>query len=484
MPTFRVAHMIWVWCAAMMAGVITRELPAQTAERTAQNIVDAAASARTAFAAAARATTLDATLISLRKAAQAWPSQPAYWTAVARFAARASDTLVLVEALTALRGMRTGGVVVTDTAISRLRSIASVQHAVRALEGATHDLPAGHVIATLLDSTVFAEGMDAAARTGALYVASIRHGTVYEVAADGRVRDLALARHPHVGAMLGVRVSPDGRSLFVTTAALPAYAGYSAADSTLSALLQIRIRDGALEQRWDMTADGSPHVFGDLAVAPDGTVYVSDSYAPLLLRVRPGAGAFDSITHGLFRSLQGIAVVPHSNTLIVADYSHGLLRVNVDTKSVHRISDVPGTTSLGIDGIAWYAGSIVGVQNGVSPARVVRYHLNSDQSRIVRVVVVDQQPELADEPTIGAMLGDGFVYVANSQWEKFDNAGRRRATVPLQPTRLICVSLAAERATPDTAVQSVTGTARNGTRNTASAPPPSRACNVSDAPPE
>lgn len=450
-----------------------------------QPFIDSATVARDAYGAASRATTLDGTLAALLRASRAWPTQPAYWTATARIAARAGDTAAVIEALTALTGMHTGRGLINDSAVQTLALVPAVRVALNALERATPAVVAGKVIATL-DSTVFAEGIDASSRTGMLYVASIRHGTIFEIDTHGAVRDLHVSRHSKVGAILGVRVSPNGLSLFATTTGLPTTLGYTPRDSSLAAILQIRIADGAIEQRWDVIADGERHLLGDVAVAADGTVYASDSYAPNLLRIRPGAATYDVITHPLFRSLQGIAPTGNAEFVIVADYSHGLMRVNVVTHSVHRIADAPGSSTLGLDGIVWYKGAVIGVQNGMSPARIMQFTFDSTMSRVGQAAVIDHQPDMADEPTIGTLFGDGFIYVANSQWGKYDDAGVRRAGTSLQPTRLICVPLRRWSTAPTSpkANQSSSLTERNGTRNTASAPPVSSSCSASDAPPE
>ncbi len=172
--------------------------------------------------------------------------------------------------------------------------------ALGALATAVAPLAAGRVVATLADSTVFAEGIDAHPTFGALYVASIRHRTIYEVRPDGSVRDLDVARHVRIGALLGVRVSPDGFSLYATTSGLPAMRGFAPSDTSIAAIVRLRIADGALEQRVDVPSNGAKHLLGDLTMAPDGTVYATDSDSPILFRLRPGATQLDAIRHPLF----------------------------------------------------------------------------------------------------------------------------------------------------------------------------------------
>ncbi|MEO8633715.1 MAG: hypothetical protein ABI587_00420 [Gemmatimonadales bacterium] len=404
--------------------------------------VDSAAVARAAWRAAARSESPAATLTYVTHAARAWPGQPAYWSALAVVAAQASDTALLTEALELLGGLGAGAEVLGDSGVVRMSAVPGVGAALRRLREATAERRTGQIIRSSPDSTVYAEGIDADSASGRFYVASVRHRTVYAVEPDGTWRDLGLSRAPDVGAILGVRVAPGGKQLWVTTIGLPQMRGYLPADSALAALLLVRIADGSIERRWALPADGSLHVLGDLTVGPAGDVFVTDSRQPLLFRLRPGADTFSVTRHPLFRSLQGVAATPDGLFLYMADYSHGLLRQDLRTGEVIHVADAPGTTSLGVDGLVLRGRSLIGVQNGFAPPRIARFALSAGGERISAVEVLDRQPSVADEPTIGTLVPGGFVYVANSQWEKYDDAGRRREGTHLAPTHLIRISLA------------------------------------------
>jgi sugar lactone lactonase YvrE len=182
-------------------------------------------------------------------------------------------------------------------------------------------------------------------------------------------------------------------------------------------------------------------VLGDLAIGPRGDVWVTDSNEPVLYRLRPGADSLERVESPLFRSLQGVAPTPDGSAVYLADYSHGLLRVETATRRVARLADAPGSTALGVDGLAWHDGALVGVQNGVAPARVMRYVLDPAGTRVARAELLDRNAAVADEPTIGTVAGALFVYVANSQWEKHDARGARVPGRPLTAPVLLAVPL-------------------------------------------
>ena len=304
----------------------------------------------------------------------------------------------------------------------------------------------GILLRELADSTLWPEGVDRDPRTGDFYVASVRHRTIIRLMANGAEHELWPRDDPRLGAMLGVRVDPRQRVVWATTSGMPQMEGWTPADSAIAALLRIDARTGRIVRRWDLPLAPRGHVLGDLALGPRGDVYMTDSYEPVLYRLRPGADTLERITHPLFRSLQGMAATDDDRFVYVADYSRGLLRVRLADGDVRRLGVASGTDTRGCDGIVLHRGALVAVQNGASPARIVRFVLNAAGDSIVATQLLDRNAALAPEPTIGTMMGERFVYVANSQWEEFDDAGRLKAGARLTRPRLVAVPV--PRGTP------------------------------------
>jgi len=406
--------------------------------------VDSAAVARAAWARATKALSeqdLAAARREADRAAGSWPVQPSYLWADAVLAARASDTATTLRALDAYAKLGLGRNLRADSTFKQFESLAWFTNLAAAHDANRSAMVRSRERARLSDSTFWAEGVDFDPRTGRFYVASIRHRTIAELSPDGSSRELWSRDGAAVGAMLGVRVDTARGVIWATTSGIPQMVNHVAADSTVAALLRIRIRDGAIERRWDLPVVPGGHVLGDLAIGPRGDVFMTDSNEPVLYRMRPGADTLEATRSALFRSLQGIAPSPDGRLAYVADYSHGILRVDLTTGEVTRVDDAPASTSLGVDGIVWDRGAIIAVQNGVAPARVMRFVLDTSGRRFSRAEVFDRNIPLADEPTIGTIAGDEYVYVANSQWEKYDEAGRRIASQALTGARLLAVPL-------------------------------------------
>ena len=406
--------------------------------------VDSAAVARAAWERASRALSARDAAAALRElthASRAWPTQPAYAWARAVVAAQLGDTVQLLAALGAFADLGLGRDLVADPRLAAFRGNPAFDALVRRHDDNRAPLAHSTVRAVFADSGLWPEGVDHDPRTGRFYLASIARRTVVVREPDGRERDLLSRSRAGALPVLAVRID-SGRGVAWATESPVAGAG---APSGPASLLRIRLSDGTVERRWILPAAGRGHTLGDVAIGPNGDVIVSDSDDPALHRLRPGADTLERLTSPLFRSLQGIAPLPDGRIVLVADYSHGLLRVDLATGRVERLAESPGVTALGCDGIVWHRGSIVAVQNGVSPARIVRFHLSADARRITRAETLDRNLPVADEPTVGTIVDGQFVYVANSQWEKRDRDGAPRTGALLTPPVLLALPLSEAR---------------------------------------
>ena len=389
--------------------------------------VDSASMARAAWARAG--TALEArdyptARKELERAASTWPTQPTYVWGRAVGALLTNDTAAVLDALNAYAVLGLGRNLHHDERFARLATQPRFARVVARLDSNLAPLARSHIVATLTDSTFWPEGVDYDPRSHRYYVASVRHRTIAEVVNGTVTRELWPRGQAGMGAVLGVRVDTARGVLWATLS-----------DSSIAAIVRLRITDGAIERRWDLPPGPRGHALGDLTIGPADDVFITDSSDPVLYRLRPGSDTLEAIKHPLFRSLQGMAAPPDANVLYVADYSHGMLRVDLATKAVTRLDDAPASTALGCDGLAWYDGAIIAVQNGVAPARIMRFVLDRTGTRIARAELLDRNTLIADEPTIGTIVGGEFVYVANSQWEKYTESGARisarRLTAPV-----------------------------------------------------
>jgi hypothetical protein len=217
--------------------------------------------------------------------------------------------------------------------------------------------------------------------------------------------------------------------LWLATAAVPHMRGYREEDAGRSTLVALALASGEVVRRVHLPAIEGGHQLGDVIVASDGRLIATDSRHPAVYEVRNPER--DSLAVVLvegdprFRSLQGLALGEGGRVLYVADWSHGLLRIDLATRAVAEVPAPLGSTTLGLDGLYRLDDHrFLALQNGIAPPRVVLLTLSADGGRVTSVRTVDRHAADSTEPTLGAIGGGRLVYVANSPWAAFDDDGR------------------------------------------------------------
>lgn len=265
---------------------------------------------------------------------------------------------------------------------------------------------------------------------GALILSSIHTGRLLRVGADGTLTPFGPEGRQ---AMFGLAADPARGVLWVASSPSPAD---EQADQPAE-LLQIDAATGAV--RASHPADGLEHAYGDVAVGPDGTVFVADSKGQRILALRPGAANPEPLVLLSGRaSPQGMAVSADGRWLVFADYSSGLHRIDLSEgygpRDFTTVPSTPlpgpeGAELRGIDGLARYGDRIMAIQNGTRTHRVLKLTLNADWSAVTARDAVIEGPPL-EEPTTGFVEGDALIFVSRGQWTDFGPDGQPTSAAP------------------------------------------------------
>ncbi len=404
-------------------GVWSRSAAAQalSSPRTPSHAaVDSAAVARAAVREASRSSSGSERVQLLHRAARAWPTQPAYWRMLEGAALAAEDSGSAWQARQHLDAMDVGSARVQPERVQ--------------------------VMFSMPDSLDYMESIAWDVHHGALLLTEMRRGTVWRTTREGRLHDLCLDTLPGMTAPWAVRAAPNGQELWVSSASMPPHARAHRTPMSAAAIWQIERTHGAVISRWPLPDSLAEHAPGDLLVLRDGRVLVSDAATAALYVLHPNSGQIETIRHPLLRSPQGVVELPpdragtDSAVVLLADYSHGLLRINLATRDVQRIDDAIDRSVLGIDGLAWLKGQLVAVQNGLATPRVVAIALAHDARRVHDVITLWRDTSVLVSPTTLTSDGEALWLFANTQWDDYDPDGRRVASRPLRAARVVRLS--------------------------------------------
>jgi sugar lactone lactonase YvrE len=256
------------------------------------------------------------------------------------------------------------------------------------------------------------------------------------VVSDGRgtVRDFSRP-DDRLDTVLGLTVDARRHALFAVSTN-----GFedSAKVERRNAVLRYDLKTGRLAARHDAPA---AQQLNDVAVGPDGTLYATDSEAGTVFRLRPGESVLTPFgTPAGVRGANGIAASPDGALYVTL--STGIGRIDPRDGSMKRLEQPDSAVTGGIDGLYWYRGDLLGVQNTSNPGRVIRIRLDPAGQRVVGLTVLQSHhhPEFA-EPTTAA-IGDGALYVlANTHVGHYQPDGTIKDAEALRPTAVLAVPL-------------------------------------------
>ena len=79
--------------------------------------------------------------------------------------------------------------------------------------------------------------------------------------------------------------------------------------------------------------------------------------------------------------------------------------------------------------------ALLAVENGAIPHRLSRLTLDAAGTAVAKDDIVEKGPALV-APTSGVVVGKDYVYIAVSQWDSFDDDGKRNGDAAVEIRRL------------------------------------------------
>jgi hypothetical protein len=391
-------------------------LPANAAEDPLQTARDAAA--------AYTAGRFDEAATLYAKLADLLPRSPGARTGAARALARTGAARTALDHLSAVVdfGVRFDA---ADPAFEALRT----DPRFRRLESRMRQRTAPIVrssVAFRLDPALIPENIAHDPKTGAWFVGSMYKAKIVRIGPDGSVRDFIPPQRHGLLSVVGMKVDAPRRALWAASgnfALRPPIENEDPATRGKSHLFHFHADTGALVRAYPAPAGspGNPVLFNDLVVTPGGDVYVTSGPGGIWL-LRAGADGLEEFFARPGSIFNGIAITPDGKSVFAASHLEGILRIDLATKKVSPLVLPPGVALGGIDGLYVHGKSLIGVQNGTDPVRVVRAWLDPAMTRVTRFSVLEQEHPESDLPLTGTIVGEHLYYVGRSQLRAFEGS--------------------------------------------------------------
>lgn len=325
---------------------------------------------------------------------------------------RADDALDLLEQAIRRRAR------VDASALPEFKDLGGNAHFIAlAAKGRENALPVSppEVFLVIEDTDFQPEGITYDADSARIFVGSL-NGEIRQVDTKGELTRFA---GPEAGLreVAGLKVDRKRRLLWAATSVFPDFPPTDAPPKTdlgLTGALAFDLDEGRRVRECWLDERPLLHGFNDFALAENGDVYVSDSPANSIYRLRNGECRLEKLIHDPRMTFpNGLALSPDDTRLYVA-HIEGLSVVDVISGRRTQLA-VPANTAVNsMDGLIRDGADLLGIQPSPNLARVLRIRLSDDGMAIREVVTVSSPPPAGLSQTTGVVVGSHYYSVAGA----------------------------------------------------------------------
>lgn len=363
-------------------------------------------------------------LEGLKKAAELFPEHPALQYRLACASALVGNKEDAITHLRRVVEMKVYYDLADNADFDTIRSAPEFQAVATEMKALKTHVGSSKPAFRLTQKDLIVEGVAYDATDGMFYVGSVHRRKILRVSRKGKAADFAGEKQDGLGAVLGLKVDARRHHLWACTSGVPQMTGATEEEKGKAALHKYDLSTGAFVAKYPLGGGAAGHNCNDLVVGTTGDVYVSDAESGEILVLAAGAAEFRTLIEaGQLRSPQGLALSPDDKILFAADYGGGLYRIDPATRVMTPLHAGPTVALIGIDGLLFHRNTLIAIQNGINPHRVVRLTLTPALDRIESAKILEMNNPLFDEPTLGTVADDDLYYVANSQWGRFNPDG-------------------------------------------------------------
>lgn len=298
----------------------------------------------------------------------------------------------------------------------------------------------GKVAAALNDKGTFPEGIAWDQKRQQFYIGDAPARDIIAVAPSGKTGHLKVSGEKPMYAPLGMRVDPNAKILWVATAATELMQGYTPQLAGHSALVAIDLETSKIIGHFETGDAKNPSLFNDVQPLGDGRrAVVTDTARGTLYIASLGKNAMGQMVRAnSFEAPNGITLDPVGERLFISDRL-GISVIGVESSKAKRLVGPAGASYGGVDGLSWWKGSLVGVQNAVGDLRIWTASVSGEQLGAPKVLS-SGDPRLGVVTTI-ATNSQGIWFIADTQFGSFGPDGKLKSKDQLPPLQLFHIPL-------------------------------------------
>jgi hypothetical protein len=288
---------------------------------------------------------------------------------------------------------------------------------------------------TVPESSLVVNGITHDPRRNIFYVGNLSRRKIVGVRSDGSMFDAGPKEADSLWSPFGMTIDAARNKIWLTNTSL------SLNRSESAALYEYDLETMNIVSEYS-AGDSLEHFFNHIAVLRNSSIFITDTRNGAVYTVNERTGTIEPwFVSGDMIQPKGIAVSDDQKYLFVAHW-RGISRISLEDKRSVLLPAKVKTTLTGVDGLYFYDGSLIAVQNNAGPqARIMRFELSKNMDAVTKAAILESGHHLHDTPATGVIVGDDFYYVANTRTKSFNTYGIIRPEKQLQPTYLLKLPL-------------------------------------------
>ena len=297
---------------------------------------------------------------------------------------------------------------------------------------------------TISDRELIPESIAYDPKDGGFFVGSIYKRAIVKRTKEGTMKEFVPGARDGLGGVLGIKLDVKRRELWANACNLGKQMSMSPPDPANegeAAIYRFNADTGKLIRKYQVGTKDAPQCVNDLVISPaNGDVFATGGKSPLeghILRVANGGDSAEVFftPEGSGHGFNGITISDDGKTLYLADNIHGVMAVDIASRR-GRLLEAPANTAMEqIDGLYFYRGSLVAVQNARSLMRVAQFTLDATSGRVTGHRTLERNNPHFTVPTTGVVVGDELYFVANTELDALNPEGGLKGT-PKEPVIL------------------------------------------------
>jgi hypothetical protein len=265
------------------------------------------------------------------------------------------------------------------------------------------------------------------ASSPAFLMGSLRDGSVIKIANNGEITTLIPASN---GGMKGpwstidLAVDDKNNVLWLASGAVSQFGKITKESTGMAGIFKYELSTGKLLKSFVLPENKRPFFISSMTLTSKGDLYFIGNLKKSVFKI-----AKDSEQIGLayssekYNDMRHIASDETGTILYINDNDAGIIILNLLNNDVYTFANTKALNLTGITDLIYDDNSLIFIQGGTKPERVMRLALNKSKFVIENIFPIEAANPAFNSPSVGAIVGEGIYYIANTQAAKTNMFG-------------------------------------------------------------